>query len=62
MESDDEDLKLAMAMSLQEVSPRATRDARAIAKNEPIDLISDSDDNEDEGDDKRWYSESSWES
>ena len=48
MESDDEDLKLAMAMSLQEVSPRATRDATAIAKNEPIDLISDSDDNEDE--------------
>jgi hypothetical protein len=48
MESDDEDLKLAMAMSLQEGSPRPTRDTTASAKNDPIDLTSDSDDNEDE--------------
>ncbi|KAG9193609.1 hypothetical protein G6011_03644 [Alternaria panax] len=48
MESDDENLNLALAMSLQEVSPRATRDTTASAKNECIDLTSDSDDDEDE--------------
>jgi hypothetical protein len=48
MESDDEDLKLAMAMSLQGGSPRATRDTTASVKTETIDLTSDNDDDEDE--------------
>ncbi|KAL1799411.1 hypothetical protein ACET3X_003448 [Alternaria dauci] len=48
MESDDEDLKLAMAISLQEVSPRATCDTTPINKNESIDLTTGSDDDEDE--------------
>jgi hypothetical protein len=48
MESDDEDLKLAMAMSLQEVSPQATRDTTTGVENESINLTSNSDDDEDE--------------
>jgi hypothetical protein len=48
MESDDEDLKLAMAMSLQASSPRATRHTASGDNNESIDLTSDNDDEDDE--------------
>lgn len=47
MSSDDEDLKLAMAMSLQEDAPDAASVATALAS-QSIDLTSDTDDEEDE--------------
>jgi hypothetical protein len=48
MDSGDEDLELAMAMSLQPDSPRTTRGATSGDKNAPVDLTSDNDDDEDE--------------
>lgn len=48
MDSDDEDLKLAMAMSLQANSPRAARGSASGDKHESIDLTSDTEDEDDE--------------
>ncbi|KAI4638687.1 hypothetical protein J4E93_009715 [Alternaria ventricosa] len=48
MESDDEDLKLAMAMSLQANSPRTTGVSASGDKHESIDLTSDTEDEDDD--------------
>lgn len=54
MSSDDEDLKLAMAMSLQEAHANTTQNVQAVAS-EPMDLVSstDDDDNDEDEDLKR---------
>ncbi|KAI4674861.1 uncharacterized protein J4E84_010302 [Alternaria hordeiaustralica] len=48
MDSDDDDLKLAMAMSLQTNSPRAAHSSASGDKHESIDLTSDTEDEDDD--------------